>query len=99
MNIESHIENVKADLPAAVLRLYHNEDFKTFIAYLEVYLLETRAKGDTMTGHEKEWNQGWCQALSYVKGMPESIRAQRMAQMGNVSFPGQGGGPAGQINF
>lgn len=58
----------------ALVRLSHDPGFKAYQEYIELYLLETREKGDLMTGHEKEWNQGWCQALSFILGIPNSIQ-------------------------
>lgn len=67
---------IKKAAGGAIFRLSKNDDFKAFQAYIELYLLETRERGDLMIGHEKEWNQGWCQALSFVLGVPGAIRKE-----------------------
>jgi hypothetical protein len=61
----------------ALLRLPFHQDFNTLQDFLRIYLDDTRRRGDVMVGHEKEWNQGWCQALQFVLDLPEQVHASR----------------------
>lgn len=65
---------IRKEASDALLRLGHNPDFQAYQDYLRMYLLETREKGDTMISPNKEWNQGWCQALTYILDLPDTIK-------------------------
>lgn len=59
----------------AFIRLQHNQDFKAYQEYLALFQTETREKGDILISPHKEWNQGWCQCLTYVLDLPTSINS------------------------
>ena len=66
-------ERIKKDAVDALLHLRHNKDFQAYQEYLALFQAETRAQGDTMVSPNKEWNQGWCQCLSYILELPAAI--------------------------
>lgn len=81
MLTEKEKKQIKDDFARVASRLGNNDDFKAYNKYLRLYLAETRERGDIMTGDEKGWNQGWCQALSFVTELVNSsmLSSQRAA--------------------
>ena len=70
-------ERIKKEAAEALLHLRHNKDFQAYQEYLALFRDETRAQGDTMVSPNKEWNQGWCQCLSYIIELPSSVNQKQ----------------------
>lgn len=55
---------------SAFLGLRSNRDFQVCMDYVQRVLNQIRRANDTATEQQREWNQGWCQALQYVLDLP-----------------------------
>ncbi|MGD9825830.1 hypothetical protein [Desulfobacter sp.] len=65
-------KRITKEAAESMIRLHHNPDFQAYQLYLKMYLNNTRAKGDNLISPNKEWNQGWCQALTFIIDLPDS---------------------------
>jgi len=63
-------KQVDRQAAGALLRLPFHEDFKVYTAFIQQTLDEYRIRGDNLTGQEREWNQGKCQALDAILNLP-----------------------------
>lgn len=67
-------KRIGPDAAKAMIRLEYDQDFQAYQRYLKDFLDRTRRFGDTAIGHEKEWNQGWCQCLQFLVDLPAAVR-------------------------
>lgn len=60
-----------------LVRLSLNPDFKAVMLFLQTRLDTMRKRGDHLTGQDRDWNQGQCQALQFVLDLPETVKITR----------------------
>lgn len=61
------------DAGEALLRLRFSADYQALANYMRNRLNYMRKRGDTLSGQEREWNQGQCQAYQYLLDLPDTI--------------------------
>lgn len=64
------------ELYRAVIRLQHNEDFQTYMEYLQKKLNNYRKENDRQTTVILQWNQGKCQILQELLDLPDVAKKE-----------------------
>ncbi len=62
------------ELYRAVIRLQYNDDFQTYMKYLQKELNNYRKENDRQTAVILQWNQGKCQMLQELLDLPDVAR-------------------------
>jgi len=52
-----------------------NPETRPLLEYLSEELDTLREKGDYLTGHELQWNQGACQVLQEILALPSTAKS------------------------
>ncbi len=79
MNIEEQqqeleqIKRIGMEARKAIKRLEATPDYQAVRLFLQTRVNRQRVLGDYMTGQEREWNQGQCQALQFVLDLKNII--------------------------